>query len=247
MILVAASVVVLLSAWLAGGRLRALGELPMRHWWALITAMTIQIAIIEVLSTTIPTWLADSAHIASFVLALFFVAVNRRITGLWLVGLGGFCNGLAIAANGGVMPAASNALRTAGIPLRGAGFRNSAHVAHAKLAFLGDVFAIPKGWPLANVFSVGDVLLVIGAFVLVHTATGSRVAVWRRTPERRTAATDATAGPEDTEADGSAPVAAHPSRRVGWTVRPICDTPPQVRTPAAETTDAFDGECTSNT
>ena len=49
-------------------------------------------------------------------------------------------------------------------------FENSAPVDDAHLAFLGDVFAVPAGWPLANVFSIGDVLIVIGAVALVHGA-----------------------------------------------------------------------------
>ena len=36
-------------------------------------------------------------------------------------------------------------------------------VAVSHLAFLGDIMAVPEGWPLANVFSIGDVVLVIGA------------------------------------------------------------------------------------
>jgi hypothetical protein len=48
-----------------------------------------------------------------------------------------------------------------------------------RLAFLGDVFAIPRGWPLANVFSVGDVLIAVGAVVAVHGICGSRPP-WRR-------------------------------------------------------------------
>jgi hypothetical protein len=53
------------------------------------------------------------------------------------------------------------------------GFNNSGVVAHARLSYLGDVFAMPRGWPLANVFSVGDILLVVGTAVLLHR--GSRV------------------------------------------------------------------------
>jgi MFS family permease len=53
---------------------------------------------------------------------------------------------------------------------------NSGAVADPKLWFLGDVFALPAGFPMANVFSVGDVLIVVGAFILVHCVCGSRLA-----------------------------------------------------------------------
>ena len=46
--------------------------------------------------------------------------------------------------------------RTAGLDVRSGEFANSDLVENAHLAFLGDVFAIPAGWPGANVFSVGD-------------------------------------------------------------------------------------------
>ncbi len=45
----------------------------------------------------------------------------------------------------------------------------------AKLQFLGDVFATPASLPLHNVFSIGDVILLVGVFVLVHVACGSRL------------------------------------------------------------------------
>jgi predicted MFS family arabinose efflux permease len=54
-------------------------------------------------------------------------------------------------------------------------FANSAAVAEPKLWFLGDVFALPAGWPMANVFSIGDLLLLAGAFVLLHRQCGSYI------------------------------------------------------------------------
>jgi hypothetical protein len=65
------------------------------------------------------------------------------------------------------MPASAVAWRLAGRPAA-SGFANSLPVDHARLLFLGDVFAIPHGLPLANVFSVGDVLLVLGLMWMVH-------------------------------------------------------------------------------
>jgi len=39
---------------------------------------------------------------------------------------------------------------------------------------LEDVFDIPRSLPLANVFSVGDAAIVIGAVLLLHSVCGSR-------------------------------------------------------------------------
>ena len=46
---------------------------------------------------------------------------------------------------------------------------------NARFQFLGDIFATPANWPLHNVFSIGDGILLVGVFVLVHVACGSRL------------------------------------------------------------------------
>ena len=76
------------------------------------------------------------------------------------------------------MPARPAAMAVAGIPQVPGEFVNSGAVADPKLWFFGDVFAVPHGLPLANVFSIGDLLLIAGAFVLVHRCSGSRLAGW---------------------------------------------------------------------
>lgn len=43
------------------------------------------------------------------------------------------------------------------------------------LPWLGDVLWVPAGLPLANVFSLGDVLIVAGLGWLVHRTCGSRL------------------------------------------------------------------------
>ena len=71
------------------------------------------------------------------------------------------------------MPTTPEALATAGLGGE-EGFSNGAVVADAVLAPLTDIFAIPAGFPLANVFSVGDVLVAIG---LVARSSSRCVAV----------------------------------------------------------------------
>ena len=69
-----------------------------------------------------------------------------------------------------------DALQRAGWPTVSDQFENSTALAHPRLLFLGDVFAVPKWVPFANVFSIGDLLLVLGGIALVHRLCGSRLA-----------------------------------------------------------------------
>jgi hypothetical protein len=118
-------------------------------------------------------------HAASYAVLGPFLWVNRRLPGMWLVILGFSSNAAAILANGGLMPASEEALRTAGrwtvLQQAGMVYKNSTVIGlHTKLWFLGDVFALPQGVPLANVFSIGDALLALGVFVLVPPLMGGR-------------------------------------------------------------------------
>lgn len=167
-------VVVLASALcvpLTGGRLALLAELPLRRPELIGGAVALQVVVLA-LAPRLPYTLGVAGHLLSYALAGAFAAVNLRVPGLWVVALGGLANLAAIAANGGVMPASAQALALAGLPVHPAGAElvNSDLVAGARLAFLGDVMAVPAGWPLANVFSAGDVLIAAGAAWLVHRA-----------------------------------------------------------------------------
>jgi Family of unknown function (DUF5317) len=114
-------------------------------------------------------------HLVSYLPAAVFLLANRRLRYLWIVGFGGALNVLAIAANGGVMPASAGALGAAGLPPTTELFSNSTFIATPHLGFLGDVFAIPANWPLANVFSIGDVVIAAGFAAVVHAMAGSRL------------------------------------------------------------------------
>jgi hypothetical protein len=168
-VLVAASA---LAVPLLGGRLGALAEVRLRLPLLLPAALALQLAALSL--PGLPRAWRPPLHVASYLVAAGFLAANRRLPGVALVAAGGLANLAAIAANGGVMPASPAALAAAGLPAGGGGFTNSAVLAHPRLAFLGDVLAVPAGWPLANVFSVGDVAIAVGAVLALHRICGSR-------------------------------------------------------------------------
>ena len=163
----------LISVPLAGGDLLRVADVRFRRTWAIVAALVGQVIVIEILPGGDPA-LLRTAHLATYGLAAIFVVGNRRIPGVLLMGLGGALNLIAIAANHGVMPAREGALRMAGLTPPPGQFANSDVVPDAHLQVLGDVFAVPSWVPLANVFSIGDVLLLIGAIVALHVLARER-------------------------------------------------------------------------
>ncbi len=147
-------------------------------------AVVVQMMLLEVAPADFPGSVARAVHLCSYVLGALVVLRNSHVPGVPILALGGALNLAAIVANGGVMPAAPAAMRIAGLEDR-PGFENSAVVEDARLLPLGDVFAIPEAVPFSNVFSIGDVVLVLGAFVLMHEACHSS---WARRWDRVLAA-----------------------------------------------------------
>lgn len=159
---------------LLGGDLRRFAGVRLRGLALLLVAFVVQVLVVSVLDG--PRLLLEVVHVATYVAAAVVLWLNRRLPGLAALGAGAASNGVTIAVNGGTLPARAGALRGAGLTDDGA-FANSAVLEHPRLAFLGDVFAIPAGRPLSNVFSVGDVLIVLGATWLSLAVCGTR---WTR-------------------------------------------------------------------
>jgi hypothetical protein len=168
----------LASVPLAGGRLGALADVRLRAQGLLLVAIGAQILIISVVPQG-SAGLHGAVHVATYVLVAGFVAANRKLPWVWLVALGGALNLAAVAANGGVMPASARALDGAGLAIAPTEYTNSGVLADPHLAFLGDVFWVPASWPASNVFSVGDVLILVGALLALHCICASRIALRR--------------------------------------------------------------------
>jgi hypothetical protein len=117
--------------------------------------------------------LSPIAYLVSLSLLLIGVTLNHRVAGVKLVLLGFILNFLAIAVNGGYMPVLPSAREISGQSHLAPGetWHNLVAIGpDTRLVFLGDQFAIPKGWPFPNVFSPGDILIAIGGSYLVYKA-----------------------------------------------------------------------------
>jgi len=174
-----AFLLLLLTVPAAGGRLSALEEVRLRWVWLVALAFAVQVVIVTLAPEGDPT-VHRLVHVMTYALAGVCVLRNLDLRFVWVVALGGLLNFVAIAANGGVMPASRGALERAGLDVQSGDFANSDFVENAHVSFLGDVFAIPAGWPGANVFSVGDALMLVGVFLVLHAATGSSLVPSKR-------------------------------------------------------------------
>ena len=169
MLIGAALLLCILSVPLTGGRLSRLADLEFRRAWLALAAIVVQVLIISIVPG-IGKDLSVQIHLASYLLLGAFLVVNRHVPGLLVVAGGGALNFAAIVTNGGVMPADPDAVAAAGVPQNVTEFANSAPADGAPLGFLGDVFHTPGWLPIHNVFSVGDLVIVLGAFLLLQRA-----------------------------------------------------------------------------
>jgi hypothetical protein len=175
MFLLYAIAIGLVVGFVAGGRPAGLAALDFRWAPLALIGLAVQIALF---SGPISDRVGDAGpliYVASTALVLVVVVRNARIAGLPLVVAGAASNLAAIVANGGYMPASPDAAAAAG-RVAASTYSNSAIVDGAVLAPLTDIFALPRGLPMSNVFSIGDVLIAVGVTMAIVVAMRSRPA-----------------------------------------------------------------------
>lgn len=170
-----------------GGKLHNFLNVRFRGWQFLVAAFGIQLIIFSNLPHIGEWALSYGAHayVLSLLLVLTGIALNFRHYGFPVVLLGAFGNFLAIASNGGHMPAPAGNLLRATDPETVEAVRTAAYFSNSTIMgddtrfwFLGDIFLLPPPFPLPNVFSIGDVLIGLGVFLfLQHSLLDSRTSI----------------------------------------------------------------------
>ena len=157
------------------GKLSRFAAMPLRAPWLFLLAIVLQVIAFPfgVLPWRTGETAATFLWLASFALLIAAAMINRKITGVPLVAVGLCANVAAVLANGGTMPVLPEAMHTAGRvdPM----VANSTADASPNLPLLVDRWAAPEWIPYANVYSIGDVLIAVGAVVLVLAAMGARL------------------------------------------------------------------------
>jgi len=158
----------IVAGYLIGGRLDRLPSLRLRWVPLILIGLLVQVAIFTDAVGRVVGDAGPAIYVASTAVVLVAVLRNVRIPGVVLIAIGAAMNLAAIVANGGWMPADPSALTSVGG--LGSGYTNSIVVSDPALGPLTDLFALPAWLPLANVFSLGDVLIGIGVAATIALA-----------------------------------------------------------------------------
>ncbi len=157
-----------------GGSLGRLAQIRLRAPWLFLAAIALQVVAFPGfgLPWTTHETVASVLWVASYGLLVVAAVLNRRLTGVPIVAAGMGLNLVAILANRGTMPVTFEAMHAAGRVSET--HANSTAMADPSLPWLVDRWSAPDWLPLANVFSVGDVVIALGAFVIVLAAMGAQ-------------------------------------------------------------------------
>ena len=153
----------------AGGRPAGLASLRIHFGWLMIGGLLVQIVLFSPFGAERVGDLGPPIYVGSTLLVAGAILANLRITGMAIVGLGAISNLAAIIANGGYMPADPGAMAALGMA-EPTTYSNSSVVPDPALWPLTDIFAMPAWMPWSNVFSIGDVIIVVGVVIVIAAA-----------------------------------------------------------------------------
>jgi hypothetical protein len=166
MLLLYAIAIGLLVGRLAGGRVRNLERVHITWWGVAVAGLVVQLVLFAppVAERIGPA--GPPLYVISTIAVLVALLRNLDRPGFTVIAIGAVANLIPVLANGGAMPSDPEAwlALTGAAELPISGFSNSVLIGpETNFPFLGDVFVLPRPWPLANVFSIGDVLIGVGA------------------------------------------------------------------------------------
>lgn len=182
MLLLYAIPIGMLAGLAIGGRLAPLATIRIRLWPFALGGLAFQLLLFSPPVASVVGPLGPALFVGSSLVVLAVLRVNLVQPGFVVIYLGALLNLAVILVNGGQMPTTAEAMLAAhgvaAVPTPH--FSNSVIVDGAQLLFLGDIFALPRPLPLANVFSIGDVVIALGGASFLVQAMRNPIGLGQR-------------------------------------------------------------------
>lgn len=147
------------------GRLSNFENITIRYWYFIIISQILQIIVISLNGSVIHIkedifyW----GHILSYIILLIPLIANVRLLSIGILGIGTLLNFIPIALNKGKMPVY--------LPEGINATFDKGHIlsdSTTRAYILSDIIPILKPYPLPKIISIGDIFLLIGAFLFVQ-------------------------------------------------------------------------------
>lgn len=178
-----------------GGSIENIADVSFRWKRLAVAGLVLQLLIFTpfrdqpIITSAIP-----HLYVLSMAILAVWVFANWQIPGIVWMAAGLLMNMAAIAANGGYMPLNPEFARIAGqTRLAEAGnsvvTNNSIALSEGvRLWILTDILPVPAIIPFANIYSIGDLLLTLGAGIFLYKTVRPDPVIARAQPEARPAA-----------------------------------------------------------
>ena len=158
---------------------RHLKPVELHHSWFVFLAVVPQIIAFQVpaVGRKVPESIIPAILVVTQLLLLVFAFENLTQPGFWALGIGLLANFIAIASNGGWMPISPDTVRRILPSIPGEVELVGQRLGLSKdwilpgndirMLWLSDRFTLPDWIPYRVAFSIGDIFIAIGAFLLV--------------------------------------------------------------------------------
>lgn len=149
-----------------------------KHGWLVIAAVLPQVIVFQIPAAgkLVPDEFIPYLLVGSQIILAGFVSLNLDKTGVGILGIGLLANLLVILGNGGWMPTSPEIVRRilpalpADFPLENRRLGLSKDwilpAGNIRFPWLADRFTLPGWFPYHAAFSLGDILIAFGAFIL---------------------------------------------------------------------------------
>lgn len=151
---------------LRGGSFRSLLALSFKGWPCYLTAFALQASINSVILHSYVQRYEQMVYISSFAILIIGSWLDRDVAWMPWVTSGLVLNALAIAANGGKMPVRAGAVDV--LAERNQAATHVTFMSSRRFLFLGDVIRLPLNGGHYLLLSPGDILVALGAFLLIQ-------------------------------------------------------------------------------
>lgn len=158
------------------GKIKNIESINIKRWYFFVLAVLVQLllALTKKFSINFNRDLFDNmvffSHIIVFLLLLIGIISNIKLTSMKLFAIGFILNFLVMFFNGGQMPVSQEGISGINnymdLPERQFDTKHIPITSDSKLVYLADIILIPKPYPLPKVISVGDIFIMLGAFVI---------------------------------------------------------------------------------